>query len=298
MWLILSLLSAFFLGIYDVAKKGAVHGNAVFPVLFFSTLSGTVCALPALVISLFNPLLAQKYHIYVPNLPFSAHLFIIAKSFIVGTSWVLSYFGLKNLPITIASPLRATAPFFTVLGAITLFGERPTITQSIGIVLILSAYILYSRSSKKDSSGRAPVIWIIFMILSAITGAISSGFDKYLLQLKAYPPLFVLFWFLFYLTIIYGIIVLVFWYPKRKSTTKFNFRTAIVMVGALLVVADIAYMTALSEPQAKLALVSSIRRSNVLISFVGGAVFFREGNIRKKIIPFIGIISGLGLIMV
>lgn len=297
MWLLLSLISAFFLGMYDVAKKGAVNGNAVFPVLFCSTLSAAVCALPAVVLSEVDPLLAQKIHLFVPRMPVSAHLLIVVKSVIVGTSWVLSYFGLKNLPITVASPLRATAPFFTVLGAITLFGERPSVSQWIGIILILAAYVLYSKSSRHDDNNSVKIIWIIFMILAAVTGAISSGFDKYLLQLKAVPPLFVLYWFLFYLSIIYGLIVLVFWYPKRSATTPFRFRPAIIFVGALLVLADMAYMTALSDPQAKLALVSSIRRTNVLISFIGGFFLFREGNIRGKLLPFAGIVSGLVLIM-
>ncbi|HEX3020061.1 MAG TPA: EamA family transporter [Chitinispirillaceae bacterium] len=298
MWLLLSLLSAFFLGMYDVSKKGAVNGNAVFPVLFFSTLSATLFAFPALILSKINPILAQKIHFFIPNLPLTVHLLIVAKSAIVGTSWVLSYFGLKNLPITIASPLRATAPFFTVLGAITLFGERPAINQWIGIILILSAYLLYSNSSKKDGAMKAQAVWIIFMILSAVTGAISAGFDKYLLQIRSVPPLFVLFWFLFYLTLIYGLIVMVFWFPKRTVITRFAFRPSIVLVGLLLVIADIAYMTALSDTNAKLALVSSIRRTNVLVSFVGGVFLFREVNIRRKLLPFAGIIAGLVLIMI
>lgn len=297
MWLLLSLLSAFFLGLYDVAKKGAVNTNAVFPVLFFSTFSGVICALPAVILSEFEPSLAQKLHFFVPRMPVSVHLLIVIKSLIVGTSWVLSYFGLKNLPITVASPLRATAPFFTVLGAITIFGERPSINQWIGIILILVAYILYSKSSRQNKKNPARIIWIVFMILSAITGAVSSGFDKYLLQIRAVPPLFVLYWFLFYLSIIYGVVVLVFWYPKRADTTPFKFRSAIFFVGVLLVLADMAYMTALSDHQAKLALVSSIRRTNVVISFIGGVILFKEGNIRRKLLPFTGIIVGLLLIM-
>jgi len=298
MWLILSLLSAFFLGMYDVSKKHAVTGNAVFPVLFFSTSTGFLCTLPFLLISAFSPETAQKCHFYAGNQPAGDHLFILAKSVIVGTSWVLSYFGLKHLPITIASPLRATAPLFTVLAAVTLFGERPSTSQSIGIALILCSYFIYSLSSRKSSSEKPPVIWILFMIFSAITGAISAGFDKYLLQSRTLPPMFVLSWFLFYLAIIYGIISMIFWFPKRKKLTPFSLRPSIGLIGSLLVIADITYMNALSDPIAKLALVSAIRRSNVLISFIGGMVLFREGDLRRKIVPFVGIIAGLILIMV
>jgi len=297
MWLTLSLVSAFFLGLYDVAKKHSVTGNAVFPVLFFSTLSGALCTVPLLILSTVNPSLADSWHILIAPQPLSNHLFIIAKSFIVGTSWVLSYFGLKHLPITIASPLRATAPLFTVMGAVLIFGERPSGVQWAGISLILASYILYSRSNKKSTAEKAATVWIVFMILAAITGAASAGFDKYLLQSRSLPPLFVLSWFLIYLAVIFGIINLVFWIPNRSTFTPFTFRPAIVLIGVLLVIADTVYMQALSDPTAKLSLVSSIRRTNVLISFAGGMLLFREGNIRGKLAPFVGIIIGLVLIM-
>jgi bacterial/archaeal transporter family protein len=297
MWLTLSLISAFFLGLYDVSKKHAVHGNAVFPVLFFATLSASVCTLPIILLSPFHPELARQFHLFIPSLPPSIHLLIVSKSVIVGTSWVLSYFGLKHLPITIATPLRATAPLFTVLGAVVLFGERPTPLQWIGIILILSAYLLYSLSTGKNGNPSIRFIWILFMILAAITGAVSAGFDKVLLQEFDLPPLFVLSWFLFYLTIIFGIIAMTFWYPRKSRFTPFIFRPGILLVGVLLVIADTVYMNALADPEAKLALVSSIRRSNVIISFIGGAVLFHEGNIRNKIIPFTGILAGLFLIL-
>jgi bacterial/archaeal transporter family protein len=297
MWLLLSLFSAFFLGMYDVAKKHAVTGNAVFPVLFFSTLSGALSTMPMIALSFADPALARTWHIFIPHQSLSMHLLIIEKSLIVGTSWVLSYFGLKHLPITIATPLRATAPLFTVLGAVCFFSERPTVSQWAGIILILTAYFLYSKSSRKDKNVIAPTIWIVFMVLSAITGAISGGYDKYLLQTKALPPLFVLSWFLVYLAVIYGIIALVLWLPHRLKSTPFSFRLSIALVGVLLVIADTAYMTALSNPLAKLALVSAIRRTNVLISFIGGVLLFREGNVRQKLVPFFGIIIGLILIM-
>ncbi len=37
-WIAASLVSAFFLGLYDLSKKHALRDNAVLPVLFLSTL--------------------------------------------------------------------------------------------------------------------------------------------------------------------------------------------------------------------------------------------------------------------
>jgi bacterial/archaeal transporter family protein len=48
-WILLSLLSAVFLGVYDLLKKVSVRDNAVVPVLFFSTIAGVVVWLPFIV---------------------------------------------------------------------------------------------------------------------------------------------------------------------------------------------------------------------------------------------------------
>jgi hypothetical protein len=39
-WIAASLLSALFLGVYELCTKHAVRDNAVIPMFFFSTLSG------------------------------------------------------------------------------------------------------------------------------------------------------------------------------------------------------------------------------------------------------------------
>ena len=39
-WIAASLVSAFFLGLYDLSKKHALRDNAVLPVLFLSTVCG------------------------------------------------------------------------------------------------------------------------------------------------------------------------------------------------------------------------------------------------------------------
>lgn len=328
MWISLTCLSALFLGFYDLAKKKAVDGNAVLPTLFCTTLAGALCMAPLLLLSRLWPEAAMRWHVYIAPQPLTAHLLIVAKSGIVGVSWLLSYFALKHLPITVASPLRATGPLFTVAGAVLLFGERLRPSQALGITLILGAYFLYSaqglaaRKREKDrreadqaqGNDRTDdfphdphrALWIALMILAALTGAVSSGFDKYLLQTRQLPNLFVLGYFLPYLAVMFGIIAAVLWYPRRHDSKNkdevFRFRPAMVGVGVLLVAADFAYFTALAHPGAKLAVVSAIRRSNVIVSFAGGMLLFREGESRRKltrqILPFIGILAGLALLLI
>ena len=96
MWILLGLVSSFFLGIYDVSKKWSLNDNAVIPVLFFATLSGMMIFLPLLISStLIEPSASSSW--YIPEQTLTAHLHFFLKAIIVGTSWLLAYFALKNL---------------------------------------------------------------------------------------------------------------------------------------------------------------------------------------------------------
>ena len=45
-WVVLAVVSAVLLGLYDVAKKASLDHNAVLPVLFGCSLAGAALALP------------------------------------------------------------------------------------------------------------------------------------------------------------------------------------------------------------------------------------------------------------
>ena len=51
MWVVLSLISAFLLGFYDIFKKQTVVGNAIIPVLFYSTMISCLLFLPFVLLS-------------------------------------------------------------------------------------------------------------------------------------------------------------------------------------------------------------------------------------------------------
>ena len=55
MWILYGIISALFLGIYDISKKAALNRNAVFPVLLISTLFGALPWIPLVLISRIQP---------------------------------------------------------------------------------------------------------------------------------------------------------------------------------------------------------------------------------------------------
>ena len=181
MWLFLAFLSATLLGFYDVFKKQSLKNNAVIPVLFLNTLFSSLIFLPFILFSVWNPAWMQQTIFYVPTEGWEVHKFIILKSFIVLSSWVFGYFGMKHLPITIVGPINATRPVMVLVGAMLVFGERLNLYQWIGVLLAIVSFFMLSRSGKKEGIDFKHNKWILFIVLASVLGAISGLYDKFLM---------------------------------------------------------------------------------------------------------------------
>ncbi len=296
-WLVLSVLSALFLGIYDVAKKASVDRNAVLPVLFGCSLAGLLALAPGAVLSWKAPHLAEDLGVFIPPLSCHGHALLVAKAGIVTLSWVLTFFALKHLPISLAAPIRASAPLFVLLGAIVLFGEKPSAPQWLGIMTIVASYVGFSVIGRAEGIVFEKNRWVWMLFAGTLVGAISGLFDKHLLQTAHLPPSAVQFYFTLYNTLLQGGMVLLLWVPQRRKSTPFVWRSTIVAVGILLLLADNLYFRALAQEGALVSVVSVIRRANVVISFGVGALAFREHQRRKKAGALAGILVGVALLL-
>ena len=290
MWLLFSFISALLLGIYDVAKKTSLHQNAVIPVLQTSILISSLILTPFLILSRFYPGFENSIF-FVPTIEFHMHLKLILKAVIVLTSWLFAYFAIKHLPITIASPIKATQPVWVVLGGVLIFSESLNLYQSIGVGITLFSFFLFSFAGKKEGYTVTDNKWMIFIVLATLTGAVSGLYDKYLL--RDIPPVSVLVYYTYYQAIIMGIITLSLWYPTRKKTTPFQFRWSIAMIALFLMSADFAYFYALSYQDSMITIVSTIRRAGVIVPFMYGAFVLHDKNLKMKIIDLIGVIIGM-----
>jgi transporter family protein len=294
-WILLALVSAFLLGFYDVAKKASVDGNALFGTLFLCSSGGALLVVPSLVVTLIDPALAQRWHMLVPNLGTHGQILVLVKTGIVTLSWTLSFMALKHLPISIAGPVRATAPIFALAGAITLFGEMPTARQWAGICLILASYWAFSVLGRKEGIHFSRNKWIWVLLAATVVGSASSLWDKNLLQRQKLDPWAMQVWFSLYNALLQGCLWAAF--GRGERGTSFQFRWSMLAVGPLLLLADMAYFRGLSDPNALISVVSSVRRTNVVVSFVIGSLAFRDKNRRKKAVALVGVVAGLLLLI-
>ncbi|WP_400073313.1 EamA family transporter [Zobellia russellii] len=297
MWMYLGLLAALFLGFHNLLKKHAVQGNEVFPVLLGTISSGFLLLLPCYLGSIWFPAKMLDLQLYVTDIPLKTHGFIFIKSAIMAASWLLAYQALKHLPITIVTPIRSAGPFFTFIGAITIYQEKPNGWQWIGFFLIIFSVLLYSRIGKKEGIHFKRNKWIFAIVGATFLGASSGLYDKFLIQSLTLNPQTLQFWFCFYTILILLVILSITWFPNAEKRKAFKWRWSIPLVGILLQIADYFYFKALQDPDALIMLLSAIKRSQIIIAVVVGGLIFKEQNKRKKLVPLAGIMIGVFLIL-
>lgn len=291
MWLLLAFLSATLLGFYDAFKKQSLKNNAVLPVLFLNTIFSSLIFLPFILLSRYMPECLDGTIVNVPSAGWEEHKYIIIKSFIVLSSWIFGYFGMKHLPLTIVGPINATRPVMVLVGALILFGERLNTYQWIGVILAILSFFMLSRSGKKEGIDFKHNKWIFFVVMAAIMGAVSGLYDKYLMG--RLNPMLVQSWYNIYQVFIMCPIILLLWMPKRKESTPFRWTWTIIFISIFLSAADFAYFYALSYEDSMISIVSMVRRGSVLVSFTFGALFFKEKNLKSKAIDLLLVLMGM-----
>ena len=296
-WLLLAFLSATLLGFYDSCKKEALNGNAVIPVLFLNTLFSSLIFLPFIVMSYTSAVLDGTIF-HVASGGWEMHKYILLKSLIVLSSWIFGYFGMKHLPLSIVGPINATRPVMVLVGALLVFGERLNMYQWIGVLLAVASFFMLSRSGKKEGIDFKHDKWIYFVVLSAMLGAVSGLYDKYLMASPqdggvGIDRMMVQSWYNIYQCGMMGAMLLLLWWPKHKQTTPFHWDRSVIFISLFLSAADFVYFYALSLPGAMISIVSMIRRGSVIVSFLVAAAVFHEKNLKSKTVDLALVLLGM-----
>ncbi|MGN0854522.1 MAG: EamA family transporter [Kiritimatiellia bacterium] len=288
------LASAVFLAFYDLAKKASVHANAVLPVLLCSTIFG--CAAFLLGVTASGRILALVEAIDSRTIGFSA-----IKSTIVATSWIFTFCALRTLPISIATPIRASAPALVFLLALFLYGETPSLLQALGMGTVFAGYFVFSWAGRHEGIDflRNRAVWCA--IGGMAFSALSAIWDKYLFQVRHLPVESVQFLFQIGLVVVYAVVWLAASAFRRlrarpQAGHRFVWRWTIPLVGILLTAADWLYFHGISGAGVPISVASLMRRFSVVITFVLGAKFFHETNLLRKGLSLAAILLGIVLL--
>lgn len=288
MWVFLALLSALCLGFYDIFKKLSVKGNDVLMVLMLNTIFGALFMSPFVISGLCEG-----------NFGFgntlTGHLLIFIKAIIVLCSWLLGYFAIKHLPLTIQGPINASRPVLVLVGALIIFGERLNWIQWTGIGLGFASLFFISRIGSREGFDLRHSKWLWMSVAATIFGALSALYDKFLLGY--YAPLEVQGWYSLYQCMIMVCAISIIRSKRNFATGAFSWRWTIPCIALFLTIADLAYFYSLSLPGSMIAIVSMIRRGSVIVSFMYGVFALHEKNIRPKLVDLGILLLSLALLV-
>lgn len=267
---------------YDVSKKHAVNGNPVMPVLFLSTLCGTILVT---IVSL------TRFGLGFASCTLHDYLLILVKACIVSSSWMTGYYGVRELPISISSTVAATLPLWTVCGGILIYSEIPNGWQIAGMAIIFAGYFMIYGCCKFDG-----ICWygkgMILMLASNLFNSISGLYDKFLINRQGISPTLVQFYFSLTMLPIFATMGFV-----LREKKPLQFRWSIPATGIFLIFADMLYFYSLTFPDAPISVLSMIRRSNVIFAFFIGYLLFKDRNIIKKSYALAMILIGAFLLL-
>ena len=293
MWLTLAICSAVLLGVYDVAKKQASRKNGVLDILLFATGITTLFFTPFILSSIFGWHLAEGTRFEIGQGTAKDHLLLAGKAVIVTVSWITGLLGLKHLPITTASTMKATRPVFILLVSLLVFGERLNLLQWTGITVSIAALYMLSVSSRKEGIAFAHNKWVVCMFVAILSGVASAMLDKYIMTWMS--PMFAQSWTNLYITIILALTILVSDILNGRRE-KFHWDWNILLIAVFITVSDYLYFFALSCDGSMLSVVSMLRRSSVVVTFIIGAWLFKENRLKEKALALTLLLTGIAIL--
>ncbi|MCX8057302.1 MAG: EamA family transporter [Ignavibacteria bacterium] len=203
--------------------------------------------------------------------------------------------SIKSGDLSNTVPLTTISPLLLLITSPIIVGEFPSFQGIMGMIsIVIGAYLLNFKKGEKDFF--APFRAIVkekgprYMLMVVLIWAVTANFDK--IGVVNSSPLF----YSFAVQLYIGILML-FWivprFRKNPETINKNFK-ALVGVGALSTLTIICHMIAISLTI--VPYVISIKRTNSILSVIFGRIFFKEGNLKERLLAAILMFIGVLLI--
>lgn len=167
-WVSLGLLAGIILGAYDFLTKIALKEKGVLEVVFWCSLLGGLMWLPFFIIPPAYQDALQAFHLSPQELTVAQQMAVLPKSILMVATWVLSYYSVKFLPLSISAGVRASGPLWTALGAMLFLSEVLSWTQWLGLAVAMASYYLFSLIGKKEGISFGRNVWVLCMLAATL----------------------------------------------------------------------------------------------------------------------------------
>ena len=272
-WVLLTLVFGIGKGFREGIKKKALEKSSTFEVLFLYTLLGFLFVIPT----------AKD----VFSIPWQYYFFILIKATLVFTAWTCSFNSIKHMPVSLYGVMDTSRVVFSTLMGITLMGESLGCSQVTGMVLVILGLVLVNINQKSDIKVKTK--YLLLTLVACLFNATSGVLDKWLTKTVTIGQL--QFWFMFYLTVMYGIYILV---SKTKVSVKaLKTNYWILILAVVFVIGDRALFMANAHPDSRITVMTLIKQSSVLAAILAGKTMFKEkGTLRRSLCALL-VIAGI-----
>lgn len=267
-WVLLSLIAAFTLATSDALTKKALAASNEYVVAWLRL----IFSLPLLfVIFFFIPVPELDKEFYTA--------FLIALPLEI-LSIVLYIKALRLSPLSLTLPFLALTPVFLIFVSYIILGEKVSFRGGVGILFIaLGGYTLNISKIKEGIFEPLRAITrekgSVLMIAVALIYSLTSSLGK--MAIKHSSPLFFGVTYFTALAILFAPIAL---YKGRK--VRGEAALSVLLPGVFYSLMVVSHMVAISL--AKVAYVISVKRMSLIIGVLYGYLFFKEKNIRERLL--------------
>lgn len=277
MWLLYALITAFCWGIVLASVKRAYDAFSPLSFLIAGSIAALVILLPFALI----------------NGGSISSLSLVVVAGIVAALFIFEFYVLEKGKLSLTGTILNTYPLFTLILAMTLLRESPTLLVKFGIFITLGGIILVSLE-KVDLRKIKPSSWFWW----GLSGAIATGIGDFLIKVMisnydpySYSLAFVLGWL--FITVLAVILATA---KGRKIQMDFHKREALFLfVGAAVLFLGYVFLH-LSLKEGLVSVVTPITSTAAVISIFLAFVWLKERILKHQLIGAVFAIIGVILI--
>lgn len=293
-WIYLGLLAGLVLGTYDFLTKLALKEKTVLEVVFWCSVLGAVLWLPFLCAPAEWSAALRVAGLAPQRLDTGQQMALLPKSVMMVATWILSYYSVKFLPLSISAGVRASGPLWTALGAVLFLSESLNWWQWLGLAVSMGSYYLFSLIGKQEGIHFSRNGWVLSMLMATLLSSANALYDKHILatlhmDLAAVQA---------YSAVQRGGIALLLlpWVFRELEIMSLLRRNwAVPAIAFAYVLAEYIYLAAVQQEGALISVISVLRRTNLVMVFALSTLFFRENNIQRKTLAIAGVLLGIVL---
>lgn len=272
-WVLLTLVFGICKGFREGIKKKALEKSSTFEVLFLYTLLGFLLVIPT----------AKD----VFSIPWQYYFFILIKAGLVFTAWTCSFNSIKYMPVSLYGVMDTSRVVFSTFMGVMFMSESLRLSQITGMILVISGLVLVNINQKSDTKVKSKYLFLT--LVACLFNATSGVLDKWLTKTVSSGQL--QFWFMLYLTVMYGLYIL---FTKTKvsvKTLKTNYW--IVILAVIFVIGDRALFMANANPDSRITIMTLIKQSSVLAAILAGRIMFREKGTLRRVLCALLVVLGI-----